>query len=167
MFTVDSQFNWHWYVFELFAILISSFNQSWAHYYCARPQLLSPPPNLHPSITHYYCLAIFSSNRWRIFCSHHHHRLILHLLFPPWPSLAYPLWARRRSFLMALEWQYTDTDNDGIFILQTSGGDYLSVKSVRQGLVGVWTVVDLGYSTDRDQAVLVELVSEYLWNLEW
>ena len=63
---------------------------------------------------------------------------------------------------MALEWQYTDTDNDGIFILRTSGGDYLSVKSVRQGLVGVWTVVDLGFSTDRDQAVLVELVSEYL-----
>ena len=82
--------------------------------------------------------------------------------FPPWPSLAYPLRARCRSFLMALEWQYTDTDNDGIFILQTSGGDYLSVKSVRQGLVGVWTVVDLGFSTDRDQAVLMELVSEYL-----
>ena len=63
---------------------------------------------------------------------------------------------------MALEWQYIDTDNGGIFILQTSGGDYLSVKSVRQRVGGVWTVVDLGFSTDRDQAVLMELVSEYL-----
>jgi len=39
---------------------------------------------------------------------------------------------------------------------------YLSVKSVRQRVGGVWTVVDLGFSTDRDQAVLMELVTEYL-----
>ena len=76
------------------------------------------------------------------------------------PSLHYTLLSSGNLFFQSME--DILTDNDGIFILQTSGGDYLSVKSVRQGLVGVWTVVDLGFSTDRDQAVLMELVSEYL-----